>query len=358
MAKKSISDIVLRAVVDTSGVAAGLNNIGSQVAGRQFGQTAGGPIGASGAAGGFVNPHGGGAGAGAAATAAAAAAGAAAGRGVGGAGPGGAAMREAMAVTGNPLTNLLSKRYVAPRFRKQEDLLKAAKLAQDAGSGMAARAYVREALREGAAGAMASRRLSRFAETRAGRFAGGAVGLASQVAGLSTKAGQMMGMGRFAPLGGAAMVAGGIGYAGVRLGQLGNEGMPSRFSDITRFQFGADREAARQLKRDWNPANRKAPLGFIDRFLVEGRKANNGQATWLEKGIKFAGETYQQKAAQMGAASATLGGTLSTMAGLASPLGMMYQQGAEMKGGSTVSNLMEVASPPYMMYMTLKRMFN
>ena len=54
MAKKSISDIVLRAVVDTSGVAAGLNNVQAQVAGRRFG-TVGGPQGATGAAGGFVS---------------------------------------------------------------------------------------------------------------------------------------------------------------------------------------------------------------------------------------------------------------------------------------------------------------
>ena len=73
MAKNDISSIVFKAVVDTSGVAAGLNNIGAQVAGRQFGTGGGGPTGASGAAGGFVNPHGGSAPGSVAATAAAAA---------------------------------------------------------------------------------------------------------------------------------------------------------------------------------------------------------------------------------------------------------------------------------------------
>jgi hypothetical protein len=243
-----------------------------------------------------------------------------------------AAFRRQQSIQKNPFTNWLYNRYQQPLHAQANRLYDASTMARDAGSRMAANAYGRQADIRRQLFNSRNAALARFAESRAGRFAGGAVGLASQAAGLSTKAGQMMGMGRFAPLGGAAMVAGGIGYAGVSLGQLGNEGMPSRFSDITRFQFGADREAARQLKRDWNPANKKAPLGFIDRFLVEGRKANNGQATWLEKGVKFAGEQYQRKAAEMGASSASLLGT--------------------------ISNVAEVASPPWMMLMTLKRMFN
>ena len=292
MAKKSISDIVLRAVVDTSGVAAGLNNIGSQVAGRQYGQTAGGPIGASGAAGGFVNPHGGGAGAGAAAVAAAAVAGAAAGR---------------RRMAGGRATSAT----VAGIFGKDEADRMAERAASMAGLRSARRAM--EELYPGVSWKDREFKNGKFKENfywqerfdlarqqglrRRERINALLPGVAQgirnrsmlgRVAGLSTKAGQMMGMGRFAPLGGAAMVSGGIGYAGVRLGQLGNEGMPSRFSDISRFEFGADREAAGQLKRYWNPANKKAPLGFVDRFFVEGRKANNGEATWLEKGVKFA----------------------------------------------------------------------
>jgi hypothetical protein len=344
MAKKSISDIVLRAVVDTSGVAAGLNNIGSQVSGRSFGQSGGGPTGASGAAGGFVNPHGGGAGAGAAAVAAAAAAGVALGRGRGGrlaelaANPGAvspaarAGMARQTAIRNNPLTNLLYNKYQQPLFDRTQALYDASTLSRDAGSRRAADAYGRQAgiLRERFNRRNAA--LGRMARNPFGQLLGEGVRLGQFAGGLSRQAGQMMGMGRLAPLGGPAMLGAGAIYGGIQLGQMGNEGMPSRFSDITRFEFGADRQAARQLKRDWSPSNKKAPLGFMDRFFVEGRKANNGQATWVENTLRFSGEQYQKMAAEMGANTATFGGT--------------------------VSNVLQLASPPYMMAMALKRIFS
>jgi hypothetical protein len=331
MAKKSISDIVLRAVVDTSGVAQGLNNIGAQVAGRTYGTGQGGPTGASGAAGGFVNPHGGGAGPGVAAVAAAAAAGVTVARGVGGAGPGGAAMREAMAVTGNPLTNLLSKRYVAPRFRKQEDLLKAAKVAQDAGSDMAARAYVREALREGAAGAMASRRLSRFAESRVGRFTGGAIGGLSgmgdrigaftqktldrggPLGGLTRFAG-MMGMGRFAGVGGFGLAAGAP-VAGAAMAYGAYQNRYNSVMDISRFNFGEDRRQAMRMRQAYYQPGKKAPLDLMDRFWLGAYKASPNELPWMERAVQGFG-TPGEWAENTGARMATW----STWGGIAREL--------------------------------------
>jgi hypothetical protein len=318
MAKKSISDIVLRAVVDTSGVAAGLNNIGSQVSGRSFGQSGGGPTGASGAAGGFVNPHGGGAGAGAAAVAAAAAAGVTVARARGGrltelaANPGAvppaafAAMNRAIAIRGNPITNALFNRFQQPLFSKANALYDAANMAREAGSRTASDLYVRQAgvLRERFNRRNAA--LAGFAQSRIGRMAGGAIGglggmgdrigaftqrtldRGGPLGGLTRFAG-LMGMGRFAGVGGFGLAAG----APVAAAAMAYGGYQSRYNssqDITRFNFGADRQTAMAQRRFWRQGvGNKAPLDLSDRFWLGAYRENNNQAPWMDKLLMASG---------------------------------------------------------------------
>jgi hypothetical protein len=82
------------------------------------------------------------------------------------------------------------------------------------------------------------------------------------------------------------------------------DGMYGRYQDISRFQVGADRLAASQLRRTWTPAGQKAPLSFMDRILIEGRKANQGQATAFEEGIGRLGVMKQGIATDVGKATA------------------------------------------------------
>ena len=139
---------------------------------------------------------------------------------------------------------------------------------------------------------------------RAREMVSGLGGLGRQAMQMNNRFGSMLGLGRFAPLGLPGMAVAGAGMAAIQFGQMGNEGMPSRFSDISRFQPGDDRYFASRLKQTWAPSGQKAPLSFIDRMFVEGRRANQGEPTFLERSLKSAGENYQQLATTTGQASA------------------------------------------------------
>jgi hypothetical protein len=321
MAKKSISDIVLRAVVDTSGVAAGLNNIGAQVAGRQFGQTAGGPTGASGAPGGFVNPHGGGAGPGAAAVAAAAVAGAAAGR----AGRASFGTRFAAAkgldanfakhvdnmvdANRNRVGRFLNRFYAEPMARKADRYADM-------------QAWLRDPRGMGLSPADARRasswknfnryqsayeaRIARVASISRGYegFKRGAGNLLEGAFGSATRFAGLMGMGRFAPLGGGAIMAGApLALAAGIHGAYRNR-YDSATSDLTRFNYGEDRVAAMRMRSHWKTPGRKAPLSLMDRFQVGGYKTGN--VPWWDRALKSTGEFIGNAAEQGGAEAAQM----------------------------------------------------
>lgn len=306
MAKKSISDIVLRAVVDTSGVAAGLNNIGSQVAGRSFGTGQGGPTGAAGAAGGFVSPYGAAPG-GLAAAGAAAAAGIAIGRGRAAAGrPGADAVagvfgevkaREMMDRAAG-MTGLRSGR------RAVEELYPGVSWHEfEAKNGkMKEKFYWQE--RFDLAKKQGEARQKRIAELLPGVQEGiRSRSLLGAINQNSTRIGAMMGLGRFAPLGVPGLALGAATVGGTAAINLADS-MYGRYQDISRFRVGPDRLAASQLRRTWTPAGEKAPLSFMDRLLIEGRKANQGQATLFEKGVGSLGQMKQGAATQVGRATA------------------------------------------------------
>lgn len=333
MAKKSISDIVLRAVVDTSGVAAGLNNIGSQVAGRQFGTGGGGPTGASGAPGGFVNPHGGSAPGSVAATAAAAAFGAGLGRG-GRAGGGRlaelaanpaavppaafAAMQRQIAIRGNPITNALFNRFQQPLFNRANALFDAANMAREAGSRTAGDIYARQGhiLRERFNRRNAA--LAGLAQSRVGRMAGGAIGglrgmgdrigaftqstldRGGPLGGLTRFAG-LMGMGRFAGVGGFGLAAGApVAGAAMAYGMYQNR--YNSVQDITRFNFGDDRRQAMRMRQAYYKPGQKAPLGLMDRFWLGAYRASPNEQPWMEsvvQGFGTPGEWAENTGARM-----------------------------------------------------------
>ena len=348
MAKKSISDIVLRAVVDTSGVAAGLNNIGSQVAGRQFGQSGGGPTGASGAAGGFVNPHGGSAPGSVAATAAAAAFGAGLGRGGGpgatgpatGAGAGFRSVNEPLrnlyaragqgsAILGNPLTTMLYNRFQQPLLQRANALFDAANMAREAGSRTASDLYSRQGNRIRANFDRRNAALARLAQSRTGRAAGGAYGALRGIGqGIGTdfkSIGTMLGFGRFAGAGLAGMGALGVGLAGMRALSAINQ-IPGQFEDLSRFNFGEDRAAAAGISRYLRPPGQKAPLGWFDRYMVEARKMAGGGPSWQEKAIKGASEGYQYTAERAAYGTSSVSGALAVYFQDFFPLTAIYYQ--------------------------------
>lgn len=327
MAKKSIGDIVLRAVVDTSGVAQGLNNIGAQVAGRQFGTGQGGPQGASGAAGGFVNPHGGGAGPGAAAVAAAAAAGAAAARGGRAhAMRSGAAwsdyMREQvrrdlggdmpswrMASIGMPGAPTLGfydwamRRRMAAggRFYAATSSWNAAVAAPRGEIGAAYRSKERwktilgayERAPGWAQAAVNIPWMARNAAQRAGQGIRNAVGGAIDRVAMSgfdpiasaTRFAGLLGMGRFSALGGMGVIAGAP-IAGAAMGYNMYQNRYNSVMDISRFNFGADRQAAMRMRQAYKQPGQKAPLDLMDRFWLGAYKASPNDIPWMERAVK------------------------------------------------------------------------
>jgi hypothetical protein len=312
MAKKSISDIVIRAVVDTSGIANGLNNVGTQVGGRTWGATGGAPTGASGAQGGFVSPHGG---TGAPGSAAAVAAGAALGARLGprgGAGGGAAAAVAAQAAKeGLPpyfLAQLAPYLYGAGRNSNRigrdyfpggalNSILEARDISQRDRADLLQQRFDRA--RE--QGLVRRERMTALLPgvrrgIRERSVMGRIMNQGSDLGRMNRAFGTVLGAGRFAPVAGPAIGLLGAGMLAQRIGQFGNQDMPSMWSDLSRFQGGDDRRYASLMKRDWAPAGKKAPLGFMERFFIESRRAAGGEMGLVESGLKTAGEMYQNQA--------------------------------------------------------------
>lgn len=326
MAKKSISDVVLRAVVDTSGVAAGLNNIGAQVAGRQFGTGGGGPTGASGAAGGFVNPHGGSAPGSVAATAAAAAFGA----GLAGA----RAQRAGSPVQANESLRARIAREVSrygrvgsrtgrERVLPMQEMLRL----NAAGDPRGLEARFELAREQGNIRRQMLAENSKLRYMRLNRMTGGAYGalrgIGQGIGGMNTRFGSMLGLGRFAPLGGPAMLAAGGFMVGNRIQQEMSD-LPGQFKDISRFDFGPDRAAASQISRYLNPPGKKAPLSIWDRYLIESRKLNNGQPSWVERSSRMTTDNKQYFATRLAEATTSVSGALGFLRDYYFPPTMLY----------------------------------
>lgn len=123
---------------------------------------------------------------------------------------------------------------------------------------------------------------------RIGAFTQRTMDRGGPLGGLTRFAG-LMGMGRFAGVGGFGLAAG----APVAAAAMAYGGYQSRYNssqDITRFNFGADRQTAMAQRRFWRQGvGRKAPLNLSDRFWLGAYRENNNQAPWMDKVLMASG---------------------------------------------------------------------